>query len=151
MEVLPNAANTIPGQVNLKLDIRDLSNAHIDAMMLELQQIMEAIAIETGTKIQIQPRLPNDPAPARLHIQAAIAEVCQELGLSAMQLPSRASHDTQEMATLTDMGMIFVPSEAGVSHAETEYTSPEQGAMGAEVLLQTLLKLDQHYRSRSEN
>lgn len=151
MEVLPNAANTIPGQVNLKLDIRDLSNAHIDAMMLELQQTMEAIAIETGTEIQIQPRLHNDPAPARLHIQAAIAEVCQKLGLSAMKLPSRASHDAQEMATLTDMGMIFVPSQAGVSHAETEYTSPEQCAMGAEVLLQTLLKLDQHYRSRSEN
>lgn len=145
MEVLPNAANTIPGQVNMKLDIRDLSNAHIDAIMVELQDLMEAIATDTGTEIQIQPRLRNEPAPAQPHIQAAIAAVCDQMGLSSMPLPSRASHDAQEMATFTDMGMIFVPSEAGVSHADTEYTSPEQCAMGAEVLFQTLLKLDQYY------
>lgn len=145
MEVLPNAANTIPGQVNMKLDIRDLSNARIDGIMVELQEQMEAIALETGTEIQMQPRLRNEPAPAQPHIQSAIAAVCNEMGLSSMRLPSRASHDAQEMATFTDMGMIFVPSEAGVSHADTEYTSPEQCVMGAEVLLQTLLRLDQYY------
>jgi beta-ureidopropionase / N-carbamoyl-L-amino-acid hydrolase len=42
------------------------------------------------------------------------------------------------------MGMIFVPSEAGVSHAITEYTSPQQCAQGANVLLQTMLKLDSY-------
>jgi N-carbamoyl-L-amino-acid hydrolase len=145
MEVFPNAANTIPGQVEMKLDIRDLSNNHIDAFMAQLQRQMEAIAQETGTRIQIQRRLRNEPAPAVPQIQSAITAVCHEMGLSYMALPSRASHDAQEMATLTDMGMIFVPSEAGVSHADTEYTSPEQCATGAEVLLRTLLKLDQEY------
>ncbi|MEL6139636.1 MAG: Zn-dependent hydrolase, partial [Cyanobacteria bacterium J06628_6] len=49
----------------------------------------------------------------------------------------------QEIGRFTQMGMIFVPSQAGVSHAEDEYTSPEQCAQGADVLLQTLLKLDE--------
>lgn len=49
------------------------------------------------------------------------------------------------MVAFTDMGMIFIPSEAGVSHAETEYTSPEQCTQGANVLLHVLLKLDRHY------
>lgn len=57
-------------------------------------------------------------------------------------LASRASHDAQEMATFTDIGMMFVPSEAGVSHAETEYTSPEQCSQGANVLLRALLEWD---------
>jgi N-carbamoyl-L-amino-acid hydrolase len=52
------------------------------------------------------------------------------------------------MAALADMGMIFVPSQAGISHANTEYTSPEQCALGAEVLLHTLLKLDQFYQTQ---
>ena len=44
------------------------------------------------------------------------------------------------------MGMIFVPSLRGISHAEDEYTSPEQCTEGANVLLQTFLKLDRNYR-----
>lgn len=74
-----------------------------------------------------------------------IVQVCSDLGLSYTHLPSRASHDAQEIASFTNMGMIFVPSQAGVSHAETEYTSPEQCTQGANVLLHTLLKLDRHY------
>jgi N-carbamoyl-L-amino-acid hydrolase len=38
--------------------------------------------------------------------------------------------------------MIFVPSIGGISHAEDEYTSPEQCVQGADVLLQTLIRLD---------
>jgi len=148
LEVLPNVPNTIPGQVNLKLDMRDLANAHLDAMMVDLQSRFREIAAATGTEIQIQPRLRNDPAPAAPRIQAAIASVCQDLGLSTLSLPSRASHDAQEMAALADMGMIFVPSQAGISHADTEYTSPEQCTLGAEVLLHTLLKLDQLYQTQ---
>ncbi|MEG3841814.1 hypothetical protein [Microcoleus sp. herbarium14] len=41
--------------------------------------------------------------------------------------------------------MIFVASRGGISHAEDEYTSPEQCTQGANVLLQTFLKLDRLY------
>jgi N-carbamoyl-L-amino-acid hydrolase len=43
------------------------------------------------------------------------------------------------------MGMIFVPSHQGISHSDAEYTSPEQCTQGANVLLHTLIKLDQAY------
>lgn len=146
MAVSPNAANVIPGIVEMSLDIRDLSSLHIDSLMAQLQLHLEAIANDTQTQIQIHPFLHNEPALAKLHIQQTIASVCEDLGLSYTHLPSRASHDAQEIANFTDMGMIFVPSEAGVSHAETEYTSPEQCTQGANVLLHTLLRLDQYYR-----
>lgn len=146
MDVSPNAANVIPGLVEMSLDIRDLSSLHIDNLMEQLQLNIEAIAAETQTQIQLHPCLHNEPALAKPEIQQTIAQVCEDLGLSYTHLPSRASHDAQEIANFTDMGMIFVPSEAGVSHAETEYTSPEQCTQGVNVLLHTLLKLDQHYR-----
>jgi N-carbamoyl-L-amino-acid hydrolase len=41
--------------------------------------------------------------------------------------------------------MIFVPSKEGISHSEQEYTTPEQCAQGANVLLKTFLKLDTLY------
>ena len=145
MEVSPNAANVIPGLVEMSLDIRDLSSVHIDNLIEQLQLNIEAIAADTQTQIHLAPALHNEPALAEPHIQQTIAQVCSELGLSYTHLPSRASHDAQEIANFSDMGMIFVPSEAGVSHAETEYTSPEQCTQGANVLLHTLLKLDQNY------
>ncbi len=146
MNVSPNAVNVIPGLVEMTLDIRDLSNQHLDNLMEQLWLQLEAIATDTQTQIHLQPWLHNEPALAEPNIQQTIVQVCEDLGLSYTHLPSRASHDAQEIASFTDMGMIFVPSQAGVSHAETEYTSPEQCTQGANVLLHTLLKLDRHYR-----
>ncbi len=146
LDVSPNVANTIADRVELSLDIRDLDEDHLNRLMAQLKADMERIAAETDTFIGLSPLLRNRPAPANSRIQNAITQVCEDLSLSYMHLPSRASHDAQEMAQITDMGMIFVPSEAGVSHAETEYTSPEHCAQGANVLLHTLIRLDQHYR-----
>ncbi|MEM9808458.1 MAG: Zn-dependent hydrolase [Cyanobacteria bacterium P01_D01_bin.56] len=146
MKLSPNVANTIPGRVEMTLDIRDLSNLRLDAMVLELEAEMDAIAASTGTKISLKPQLRNEPVPVNSHIYNAIEQVCNELELPTQSLPSRASHDAQIIANITDMGMIFVPSQGGISHSETEYTSPEHCIQGANILLHSLLKLDQHYR-----
>ena len=45
--------------------------------------------------------------------------------------------------------MIFVPSKDGISHNPNEYTSPEDCAMGAQVLLQSVLKYDEAVRNGS--
>lgn len=148
MLVTPNAPNVIPGEVEMSLDIRDLSNEHLDHLMAKLKENINAIASRTQTEIELEPCLYNEPAPAAQHIQNAIVQVCEDLGLSYTELPSRASHDAQEMINLTDMGMIFVPSIGGISHSETEYTSPEQCVAGANVLLQTFLRLDEYYSAR---
>lgn len=145
MQVYPNAVNTVPGLVEMKLDVRDLSNDRIDELLAQLDREMKAIATSRRVQVTIEPRLRNEPALAPRHIQQAIVEVCEELEMSYLHLPSRASHDAQELANFTDIGMIFVPSTAGVSHAETEYTSPEQCARGTNILLHTLLKLDRYY------
>lgn len=146
MELSPNVPNTIPGKVEMSLDIRDLDNDLIDRLLDQLNTEIARISDATGTKITYVQRLYNSPSPANSHIQNAIAQVCDELSLSYMSLPSRASHDAQEIAQITDMGMIFVPSQSGISHAVTEYTSPDDCVQGANVLLHTLLRLDRHYR-----
>ena len=64
-------------------------------------------------------------------------------------MPSGAGHDAQDMARLTDVGMIFVPSIGGISHSPKEFSRPADIANGANVLLRTLLKLDVARASRS--
>ncbi|MEL6442411.1 MAG: Zn-dependent hydrolase [Cyanobacteria bacterium J06621_8] len=141
MEVKPNAANVVPGWVEMSLDIRDLSSLHIDNLLTQLRTHLEEIAVATNTQIRLNPCLHNEPALTEPYIQQAIALSCEDLDLSYTHLPSRASHDAQEMARITDMGMIFVPSERGISHDASEYTSSEQCTQGANVLLQTLIRL----------
>lgn len=141
MEVLPNAANVVPGLVEMSLDIRDLSSLHIESLLKQLRTHLEEIAVATNTQIRLNSCLHNEPALAESYIQKAIALSCENLNLSYTYLPSRASHDAQELAQISDMGMIFVPSVMGVSHDASEYTSPKQCVQGANVLLQTLIRL----------
>ncbi len=148
MDVLPNAANVVPGWVEMSLDIRDLSSLHINTLLEQLRIHLEEIAVATNTQIRLNPCLHNEPALAEPYIQKAIAQACENLNLSYTYLPSRASHDAQELAQITDMGMIFVPSKMGVSHDADEYTSPEQCTQGANVLLQTLIQLDLELSSK---
>lgn len=145
LEVLPNAVNIIPGNVELSVDMRDLSGECLNMMLQQLEQAVVAIARDTHTVIEIKPSLCVEPSPAAPQVQSTIEKVCQDLDLSYHYLPSRAGHDALEIGRITDMGMVFVPSQAGVSHSEAEYTSPKQCIQGANVLLHTLLALDAAY------
>jgi N-carbamoyl-L-amino-acid hydrolase len=147
LQVFPNTANTIPGQVDMSLDLRDLSGHRLDHLMSCLEQKIGSLS---EVKIEITPTLSTDPALANPKIMKAIEDSCQDLNLSWIQIPSRAGHDAQAMAKITDMGMIFVPSQTGISHSALEYTHPDACLQGATVLLNTLLRLDQRYLIGSE-
>jgi N-carbamoyl-L-amino-acid hydrolase len=138
----PNAANIVPGRVELTIDMRDLYLETLAEMSTVLNQRIQKIMAATQTQIKIEPHHWVEPTLASPMVQAAIAAVCDDLQLSHYSMPSRAIHDAQEIGRFTPMGMIFVPSIAGISHAEDEYTSPEQCAQGANVLLNTFLRLD---------
>jgi N-carbamoyl-L-amino-acid hydrolase len=142
LKVWPNAANIVPGQVEFTLDMRDLSHDVIDHMKAQLERRIETIAVARRTRIAITPQFVVDPTPADAMVQEVISEACAGLGLSYTHLPSRASHDAQELGRLTAMGMIFVPSRDGVSHSADEFTSPLQCEQGVNVLLHSLIRLD---------
>lgn len=145
LNVSPNATNTVPGKVDLRIDLRDLAEPHLQDLVEQLERQIKAIAIATGTEIAMRQTLHIQPTPSANHIMRTIEQVCEELHLDYTHLPSRAGHDAQEIGRIVDMGMIFVPSQHGISHSEAEYTAPEECEQGANVLLRTFLKLDQVY------
>jgi beta-ureidopropionase / N-carbamoyl-L-amino-acid hydrolase len=145
LKVHPNATNTVPGQVDFRIDLRDLSADHLDALIANLKAEFAAIAVDSGVEITLEQTLHIPPTLANEQVMATIEQVCQNLSLESFQLPSRAGHDAQEMGRFCDMGMIFVPSRSGISHSEAEYTAPAECIQGANVLLQTFLYLDQKY------
>lgn len=143
LEVSPNSTNTVPGEVNLSIDLRDLSQETLNGLVRRLEKTVVDIASATGTEITMQQVSQIRPTLAAFTAKINIEQVCIELGLKYMHLPSRAGHDAQEMGRFTEMGMIFVPSQAGISHSQDEYTSPDHCIQGTNVLLHAFLKLDE--------
>jgi len=145
LQVFPNAHNVVPGLVKLSIELRDLSAEKIARLGEEIQRRAQEIARETKTDVRIKTVDHDPPATADPEIQAKIEQAAASLGLQTMRLPSGAGHDAQWVARLVPMGMIFVPSIAGISHSPKELTSWQDCAGGANVLLQTVLSLDRRH------
>jgi N-carbamoyl-L-amino-acid hydrolase len=142
IEVTPNAANVIPGQATLTIELRDLSEEKLASIANAISARARVIASDTTTTIDIVPTGHYGPALATPAIQSAIEKAADRLGLSHMRLPSGAGHDAQMAATLGPMGMIFVPSIGGVSHSPKERTEWDDCARGADVVLGAVLEVD---------
>jgi N-carbamoyl-L-amino-acid hydrolase len=140
----PGAPNVIPGEVVLSLEIRDLTDATIDTLYENIQKRAQKIASDSGTTFAFTALdTTGKPALTAEWIQTEIRRAADGLDLSHRQMQSGAGHDAQDMALICPVGMIFIPSQGGISHSPDEYSSPEDIANGANVLLSTLLQLDQ--------
>lgn len=140
----PGAPNVIPGKVMMSLELRDLSEEKILLLYEKIQKESSAIAEKTKTEISFKAiETASVSALTDSRLRKMIADSAIELGLSHLSLPSGAGHDAQNMARITPTGMIFVPSVGGISHSPQEFTRTEDIANGVNVLLRTILKIDQ--------
>ncbi len=139
----PGAPNVIPGRVVMSLEIRDLAAAQIQRIFEAIEAEARDIANSRRTKISFNEiDVALEPAPTDVRMRRIIAESADALGLSHQSMPSGAGHDSQEMTRIAPTGMIFVPSVGGISHSPKEYTSPADMANGVNVLLRTVLAID---------
>ncbi len=140
----PGAPNVIPGRVVMSLEVRDLELAKMEQVFAEIEMRAAKIADQTGTSIRFDLiDVDSHPEPTDPRLRRIIARAAQMYGYSYRLMPSGAGHDAQDLATITPTGMIFVPSRGGISHSPREFTSPRHMANGADVLLGTVLAIDQ--------
>jgi len=139
----PGAPNVIPGRVVTSLEIRDLSSEKIQKVYRAIENQAREIAKETNTKVTFTAlSTTGKPALTDSRIQTLIGENAKKLELTTLTMPSGAGHDAQDMALIAPTGMIFVPSKGGISHSPKEFTSAEDMANGANVLLYSILSID---------
>lgn len=144
MRVEPGAPNVIPGRVVMSLEIRDLSAEKIRSLHAAVEAAARRLAAETETAITFSHLdTASVPAPTDERMRDLIEESARGLGLSTMRMPSGAGHDAQDMARIAPTGMIFVPSAGGISHAPAEFTAPGDMANGVNVLIRTILRIDE--------
>jgi N-carbamoyl-L-amino-acid hydrolase len=140
----PGVPNVIPGKVEMSLELRDLSKAKVDDLFKSIEEEARAIAEKTGTTISFFPsETSTTPSLTDARVREAIVGSAKKLELSYKLMPSGAGHDAQSMAKIGPIGMIFIPSVDGVSHSPKEYSRPGDIENGANVLLHTILEIDQ--------
>lgn len=142
IQAQPGAYNVIPGKVLTTLELRDLDAAKIQTLYQKILAEVAQIEKVTGTKFSFKETNAIVPAPTDVRVRGLIDETAKQLGFTTRTMPSGAGHDAQEIAPIAPVGMIFIPSREGISHSPREFSSPEDIANGANVLLHTLLNLD---------
>ena len=143
LQVHPGAPNVVPGRVVFSLEIRDLDMEKVDHLFSHIRGSANTIGEETDTTISFDQFYESPAAITDERIKNLIQDSADALGLSAMHMPSGAGHDSQSLAGIAPIGMIFVPSKDGISHAPGEFTSEQQIINGANVLLQTIIGMDE--------
>lgn len=142
LNVSPNAANVVPGQVDFTLEVRGSGEAAIQSYLADVNGLIQLIADRRKLSVTATAAGVNAPVKMSGVVRSAISRTARKLGLKAQEMPSGAGHDAAFVARLCPAGMVFVPSRDGRSHCPEEFTSSAELAAGAQVLLDTILSLD---------
>jgi N-carbamoyl-L-amino-acid hydrolase len=143
LQAFPGASNVVPGKVAMSLEIRDLDAAKMQQVFDLVEDEARRIAEARSTPILFaELDLAAPPAPTDERLRDLIARAADELGFTSRRMPSGAGHDAQNLANIAPIGMIFVPSGGGISHSPDEFTSAQDMANGASMLLRTVLAVD---------
>jgi beta-ureidopropionase / N-carbamoyl-L-amino-acid hydrolase len=141
LTVFPNTTNTIPGTVHLTAEMRDYERERLDRAEALLRSMAAQVGRERGVEVVVRAAHRSCPAITHPAIRSAVQKAAVSLELDCLTMSSPAGHDAQIVAAIAPVGMIFVPSKDGVSHAPAEDTAMPALVAGAQVLLNTALEL----------
>lgn len=139
--VHPGAVNSVPSRVQMTLDIRDTDVARRDSVMDALHADIREIERRRGVRVAEELINADQPAHSDPKIIAALEAACQAENATFRRIVSRAYHDTNFIAPIAPVAMLFIPCRNGVSHRPDEYATPEAIVLGTRVLARTLAKL----------
>ena len=137
----PGAFNIVPAEVKFAFEIRHGTPDALEQMQTDLLALAHVIAEEYNLGLHIEPAGGYPPALMSERVLSAVESSADELGLTHTRLLSFAGHDAESLSHIIPAGMIFVPSIAGISHSPKEFTHPHDLVNGANVLLNTLVRL----------
>ncbi len=144
----PNSPNVVPGEVFFMVDMRHPDDAVLDRMEAALETAVHEICEPLGLGVAFQ-KIWHQPA-VRFNPDciAAVRRGAESAGFSTRDMISGAGHDAAYVSRVAPAAMVFVPCRGGISHNEAEFSSKEQCAAGAQVLLQAVLDYDRQLAER---
>jgi allantoate deiminase len=141
MYVEPNLPAAVPDKVAFTLDTRHPDPEKIRELHARQEELMREIAERRGLKISWTVPIDLAPCVCDPATVATLEEAAREQEIPFLKMHSGAAHDTQNMAAISKVAMVFVQSEGGRSHTPEEFTKVEDAVAGIRVLAAALHKL----------
>lgn len=141
INVFPASRNIIPEEVVFTIDLRDIDLERRNRYEKQLLERIESITKKHQLTYSISEDTRSDPRYCADWIKEIIHNECKALELDAPELMSGPFHDALALSYACDYGMIFVRCKDGISHNPLEYSSYEDLALGANVMLGTVVAI----------
>ncbi|HEX2988555.1 MAG TPA: hydantoinase/carbamoylase family amidase [Chloroflexota bacterium] len=138
---LPGAWNVVPGTAQILTDIRGIEEESVARALAFVKDHARGIGARRGVEITFEEATRGVPVKLDPSMVARVDETAAAVGHSAVRMPSGAGHDAQTIAPYAPVGMVFVPSIDGISHAPAEQTKPKDIEAGVQVLAGTWASL----------
>lgn len=142
IESEPGATNVVPATARFWVEFRSGSEEWLESRQIALEVELKRIAHLRSVEVSLHWLSVVSPVAVSAPVQKAIESAIDQHGLQYARMFSGAGHDAAHLARLAPMGMIFVPSKDGRSHTPEEWTDVGEIAIGARMLLQTIINLD---------
>ncbi|RTE07096.1 M20 family metallo-hydrolase [Paenibacillus whitsoniae] len=142
LQVFPDSRNIIPEKVAFTVDLRDIDLSRRQVLEQELFAALERVADEHGLAYTVREDTNSEPRYCADWIKRTMREEAEGMGIAPPpELMSGPFHDSLAMSYVCDYGMIFVRCLAGISHNPKEFSSPEDIALGTELLYRTARRI----------
>ena len=142
IQVYPNQVNIIPGEVILTVEFRSALPEILKEIKTRFGKALSDIEQKRKIRILSEEILVQPPMRFSEEVIRYIRKSTQNWGFPSLELFSMAGHDANHLASITNAGMIFIPSKGGFSHCPEEWTDSKDIANGCRVLLYTILDID---------
>lgn len=129
IRVVPNSLTSIPGAVELGVDVRGVRPGGARRLLDELLAGAAEIAAARGITLEGEALSATEPVEMDEAMISAVEEACGRLGVRVGRCVSFAGHDAQHLAAVAPVALVFVASENGASHAPDEAVA--EGDLGA--------------------
>jgi hydantoinase/carbamoylase family amidase len=150
VRVHPNSLTSIPGEVEIGVDVRSVEAWRASGLLDELLAGAESASQRRSVTLTDEPLSVAEPVALDTRVIEVVESVCRRLGIRAERCVSFAGHDVQHLAEKIPAALIFVPSTNGVSHAPQESVNRSDVESTLKVLVSLLPELLSIYQ-RKEN
>jgi acetylornithine deacetylase/succinyl-diaminopimelate desuccinylase-like protein len=137
----PGARNVIAGECSFTVDLRVARPHEFELRQAWLRRAIEEIAADCELQVDVQRDYALEPATMDPELVATIEAAAREAGVEPVRMVSGAGHDAMVVARHARTGMLFVPSEGGISHSPAERTAVADCELGARALAGAVRRL----------
>jgi len=137
----PNLAPVIPQSVTFTVDARHPDPEARRKLYATHEAFMQEVAARRGLQFETKVMIDHPPCLSDKSLLDVLREAAREAEIPVITMASGAGHDTQQMAAIAKVAMIFVRSKDGRSHTPEEFSSVPDIVAGIRLLAETLYRL----------